>query len=324
MKVLIREGSAAKNFNALHPLIAEVPDRLMFCSDDRHPDDLQREHIDGHVRRAVALGYDLFDVLSIACRHPVEHYRLAVGQLRVGDAADFIRVEDLKAFRILETWLKGACVYREGKTLLEYIPAETPNHFNASRKKAEDFFLPECDAMEVIHAIDHQLITQEEIKTREGPESDVLKIAVINRYEDRRVKGLAHISGFGLKEGAIASSVAHDSHNIVVVGCDDASMAEAANLVIGSRGGITAVGKGRQMHLPLPIAGLMSDRPGDEVAEAYAAIDRFAKEELGSTLSAPFMTLSFMALLVIPAIKVSDQGLFDARTFHFIPPCKSV
>ncbi|WP_292657169.1 adenine deaminase [Nitratifractor sp.] len=322
MKILIREGSAAKNFDALHPLIAAYPEKLMFCSDDRHPDDLQQEHINALVRRAVALGYDLFDVLRIACRHPVEHYRLPVGQLREGDFADFILVEDLESFKVRETWIKGQCVYRNGKTLIEHLHAATPNRFEALPKKAEDFYLPRCEAMEVIHAIDHQLITKEEIAAREGPDSDILKIAVINRYENQPVKGLAHISGFGLKEGAIASSVAHDSHNVVVVGCDDESMAQAANLVIASRGGIAAVGKGKKLHLPLPIAGLMSDRPGDEVAEAYATIDRFVREELGSPLSAPFMTLSFMALLVIPEIKLSDRGLFDGRQFHFIAPCR--
>ncbi len=322
MKILIREGSAAKNFDALHPLIAEYSEELMFCSDDRHPDDLQREHINGHVRRAVALGYDLFDVLRIACRHPVEHYRLPVGQLREGDFADFILVEDLDSFKVRETWIKGQCLYRDGKTLMGHRKAATPNRFETLPKKAEDFYLPRCEAMEVIHAIDHQLITKEEIASKEGPDPDILKIAVINRYANRPVKGLAHISGFGLKEGAIASSVAHDSHNVVVVGCDDESMAQAANLVIASQGGIAAVGKGQHRHLPLPIAGLMSDRPGDEVAEAYATIDSFVREALGSPLSAPFMTLSFMALLVIPEIKVSDRGLFDGRAFHFISPCR--
>lgn len=322
MKILIREGSAAKNYDALHPLIPEFPEQLMFCSDDRHPDDLAKEHINALVRRSVAHGYDLFDVLRIASLHPAEHYRLDVGLLREGDPADFIVVKDLKAFEILETWLAGECVYRNGETLLPFHSSETPNHFDTSPKKPEDFYLPECDAMEVILAFDHQLITQEELIHENDSHNDLLKIAVINRYETAPVKGLAHIRGVGLKTGAIASSVAHDSHNIVVVGCDDESMARAANLVIASRGGISAVGDGEEHRLPLPIAGLMSDRPGDEVAEAYAAIDRFAKERLGSTLSAPFMTLSFMALLVIPELKLSDKGLFDGREFHFVSPCR--
>ncbi len=322
MKILIREGSAAKNFDALHPLIAEYPDRLMFCSDDRHPDDLQREHIDAFVRRAVALGYDLYDVLRIACLHPVEHYRLPVGRLRSGDFADFILVEDLESFTVRQTWIKGECVYRDGETLIERQSDPAPNRFAASEKKAEDFHLPHCETMEVIHAIDRQLITKEELAAEADHSDDLLKIAVINRYEERPIRGLAHIRGFGLSEGAIASSVAHDSHNVVVVGRDDESMAQAANLVIRSLGGIAAIGQGRRLHLPLPIAGLMSDRPGDETAESYAALDRFVREELDSPLSAPFMTLSFMALLVIPEIKLSDRGLFDGREFHFIPPCR--
>jgi len=322
LKLLIREGSAAKNYDALHPLIAEHPEKIMFCSDDRHPDDLAREHINALVCRSVAHGYDLFDVLRIASLHPVEHYRLGVGLLREGDPADFIVVKDLKTFDVLETWLAGECVYRDGETLLPFRPSGTPNHFDTSPKKAEDFYLPACDAMEVIHALDHQLITEEEIIRADDSHDDILKIAVINRYENAPVTGLAHIRGVGLKSGAIASSVAHDSHNIVVVGCDDASMARAANLIIASRGGISAVGRGEEHHLPLPVAGLMSDRPGDEVAAAYAAIDRFAKEQLGSTLSAPFMTLSFMALLVIPELKLSDKGLFDGREFHFVSPCR--
>ena len=323
MKILIREGSAARNFEALHPLIGEVPDRLMFCSDDRHPDDLAQGHIDTLVHRSLALGYDLFDVLQIACRHPVEHYRLPVGRLRVGDPADFILVDDLENFHVLETWIGGKSVYRRGEVSLPFLETPTPNRFETSKRDATDFHLPGCETMEVIHAIDHALMTREELARREGPGEDVLKIAVIDRYEERPVSGLAHISGFGLREGAIASSVAHDSHNVVVVGCDDASMAAAANLVIEARGGIAAVGREAQHLLPLPIAGLMSDRPGEEVAESYARIDRFAKEILGSTLSAPFMTLSFMALLVIPEIKLSDRGLFDSRRFHFIPPCRS-
>ena len=322
MKILIREGSAAKNYDALHPLIPEFPEMLMFCSDDRHPNDLAVEHINALVRRSIAHDYDLFDVLRIASLHPVEHYRLNVGLLREGDPADFIVVKDLKAFDVLETWLSGECVYRDGKTLLPFHPSETPNHFDTQPKKAADFYLPDCNAMEVIHALDHQLITEEEIVRTNDNHDDILKIAVINRYENAPIKGLAHIRGVGLKTGAIASSVAHDSHNIVVVGCDDESMARAANLVIDSKGGISAVGLGQEHHLPLPVAGLMSDRPGDEVAEAYAAIDRFSKEKLGSTLSAPFMTLSFMALLVIPELKLSDKGLFDGREFHFVSPCR--
>jgi adenine deaminase len=322
MKILIREGSAAKNFNALHPLICEFPEKLMFCSDDRHPDDLAKGHINTIVRRAVALGYDLYDVLRIACINPVEHYNLPVGLLRRGDRADFIMVEDLKNFKVLETWIGGKCIYREGKTSLPFIRPKTPNRFSVSLKKPADFSMPECAKIKVIRAIDHELITEEEISDAGKTGNDILKIAVINRYENHPIKGLAHISGFGLKMGAIASSIAHDSHNIIVVGCDDESMSRAANLIIAARGGIAAVETGETQYiLPLPIAGLMSDRTGEETAADYGIINRFVRDELGSSLSAPFMTLSFMALLVIPQLKLSDRGLFDSRRFRFVRAC---
>ena len=319
MKILIREGSAAKNFEALHPLIAQYPEKLMFCSDDRHPDELMREHIDAMVRRSVKLGYDLFDVLTIASLNPVEHYRLDVGLLREGERADFIMVGDLEEFEVVKCFIGGVCVAEKGETLLPGLLSPSPNNFSCSKKEAGDFYMPECERMEVIEVVDHQLITKERISP---PNEEILKIAVINRYENRKIEGLAHICGFGPLQGAIASSVAHDSHNIVVVGTDDDSMAQAANLIIDSTGGISAVGRGKKMLLPLPIAGLMSDMDGFETAALYQKMDRFVKEELGSTLSAPFMTLSFAALLVIPELKLSDRGLFDSNTFHFISPCR--
>ncbi len=322
MKILIREGSAAKNFEALHPLIATDADMVMFCSDDRHPDDLAKGHINELVKRSLGLGYDLFDVLKIASYNPVKHYNLSVGLLRVGDRADFIEIDNLKEFNILKVFIDGNLVAKESKSLLPYIKSDTPNNFNTLPKSADDFYLPECKEMEVIQALDHQLMTYEKILTP-NESSDVLKIAVINRYENTPIKGIAHISGFGLRYGAIASSVAHDSHNIVVVGYSDKEMAEAANLIIENRGGVAAVGKNRSYILPLGIAGIMSTLEAYEVAKRYQEIDFFVKEELGSSLSAPFMTLSFMALLVIPEIKLSDKGLFDGREFHFISPCKS-
>lgn len=321
MKILIREGSAAKNFEALHPLIDEYHEKMMFCSDDRHPNDLLRGHINEMVIRAIKLGHDIFDVLEMACLNPIEHYDLDVGSLKVGDSADFISVKDLKEFQVLETFIDGVCVAKDGKTLLKPQEINAINKFEAKAKEAKDFYLPACGDMEVIQVIDHELMTYEKV-LHEGDE-DVLKIAVINRYEDIPIKGIAHVKGFSLKEGAIASSVAHDSHNIIVVGCSDEAMAEAANLVINAKGGVSAVGKGESYILPLNIGGIMSNRDGFEVAQKYENIDRFVKEKLGSTLSAPFMTLSFMALLVIPEIKLSDKGLFDGRSFHFISPCKA-
>jgi adenine deaminase len=322
MKILIREGSAAKNFDALAPLIAEYPEKLMFCSDDRHPNDLAREHIDGHVRRSIARGYDLFDVLRIACLNPVEHYGLEVGRLRIDDPADFIIVEDLKSFRVIETVIRGRVQAKEGKPLFGSVKKKTPNNFHAARKIAADFSTQLCDHAEVIHALDHQLITQEEIVDFPSERPEILRLTVVNRYEAKAAPSVAWVDGFGLKKGAIASSVAHDSHNILATGCSDELISKAVNAIIGQKGGICAVDEEHIWLLPLPIAGLMSDEEGFDVAARYAEIDRIVREEFASPLSAPFMTLSFMALLVIPELKLSDKGLFDGRGFHFIDTCR--
>lgn len=320
MKILIREGSAAKNFDALHPLIDEHHKKMMFCSDDKHPDDLLKGHINEMVARAIALGHKMFDVLEMACLNPIEHYNLDIGTLRVGERADFILVSELEEFTVLETVIEGKSVAKEGRTLLESVEVNNVNKFEVLVKEAKDFYLPKCENMEVIQALDNELITYEKV-LHEGDE-DVLKIAVINRYENKVIKGIAHVKGFGLSSGAIASSVAHDSHNIIVVGCSDEEIAEAANLIINAKGGVSAVGQKESHLLKLSVGGIMSSQDAFEVAREYELIDAFTKNTLGSTLSAPFMTLSFMALLVIPEIKLSDKGLFDARSFHFMNPCK--
>jgi adenine deaminase len=321
MKILVREGSAAKNFEALHPLIDTHHKNMMFCSDDRHPDDLLQGHINDMVTRAIGLGHDVFDVLEMACINPIEHYGLDVGTLRVGESADFIKVADLEYFKVLETYINGTLVAKDGKTLLDSVAVNPPNKFEAKAKEPKDFYLLECENMEVIQVVDHELMTYEKI-SHSTEDKDILKIAVINRYEDIAIQGIAHVKGFGLKRGAIASSVAHDSHNIIVVGCDDASMAKAANLVIEAKGGVSAVSDDIEELLALGVAGIMSSEDAFAVAQRYEVIDTFVKEQLNSNLSAPFMTLSFMALLVIPEIKLSDKGLFDGRSFHFIAPCK--
>ncbi len=328
MKILIREGSAAKNYEALSPLIGEYPDMLMFCSDDRHPNDLLKGHINTLVKRSLAKGHDLFDVLKIACINPKEHYNLDVGTLQVGDRADLIEVQDLEAFKVLRTFVDGACVYEDGITKIDSIEVTPLNNFHATIVAAEDFvFKSECDDIEVIQAIDHELFTKELLyhTHQDGHfsvdiEKDILKIAVINRYEKSR-PALGFINGFNLKSGAIASCIAHDSHNIIAVGCSDEAIAKAVNLLVVSKGGIAAVDAEHTLHLPLSVAGIMSSDDAFKVAAQYEEIDRFVKETLGTSLSAPFMTLSFMALLVIPEIKLSDQGLFDGRAFHFIPTC---
>lgn len=324
MKILIREGSAAKNFEALADLIDEHSDHLMFCSDDKHPDNLAVGHINELVARAVAKGKDLFDVLKIACINPIEHYKLEVGQLRVGDWADFITVKDLTNFQVAQTFVNGELVAEEGKTLIPSVYSAIINNFNASVKAPADFRVKaDGDKARVIEAIDGQLITPqiiEEVKVEGGwavsnPEKDILKIAVVNRYQDAK-PAVAFVKNFRLEMGAIASSVAHDSHNIIVVGVDDHSMARAVNQVIESKGGIVAVFGDKVMALPLPVGGIMSVEDGYQVAERYTEIDQMAKE-MGSMLQSPFMTLSFMALLVIPDLKLSDKGLFDGRDFRF-------
>ncbi|HEY1115348.1 MAG TPA: adenine deaminase C-terminal domain-containing protein, partial [Chitinophagaceae bacterium] len=325
----IREGSAAKNFEALIDLLHDYPDRIMFCSDDKHPDSLMEGHINQLCARAVAKGVDLFHVLQAACVNPVLHYGLGVGLLREGDAADFILVEDLESFQVTQTYINGALVANKGESLInpQRTGTEEPiNNFNCSPKRPEDFLVPHAgeESYPVIEALDGQLITNKLLlqpKTSEGyivsdPENDVLKITVVNRYHDAPV-ATSFIKNIGLKSGAIASSVAHDSHNIVAVGVDDESIARAINLIISNKGGVSCVSESEERIVPLPVAGLMNNSDGYWVAEQYTAIDRAAKSQ-GSTLSAPFMTLSFMALLVIPHLKLSDKGLFDGSTFSFV------
>ncbi len=324
MKISIREGSAAKNFEALIDLIDDFPDRIMFCSDDKHPDNLAISHINGLVVRAIAKGKDLFHVLQAACLNPIAHYSLPVGQLREGDPADFILVKDLEKFEVLSNYIQGQKVAEDGKTLITKIKNEVINNFHTSLKKPEDFRLSASGTIvRVIEALDGQLITPEiegEILIRDGlaesnPKNDILKITVVNRYQDA-APAVAFIKNFGLKSGAIASSVGHDSHNIIAVGVEDESICRAVNLLIEAKGGISAVSGKKVEVLPLPVGGIMSPEDGYQVAEAYTRIDRMAKE-MGSRLNSPFMTLSFMALLVIPDLKLSDRGLFDGKRFEF-------
>jgi adenine deaminase len=335
MKIIIREGSAAKNFEALADLLHTHADSLLFCSDDKHPDSLVAGHINQLCARAVAKGIDVFNVLQAACINPVKHYKLNVGLLQPGDAADFIVVNDLKNFEVLQTYINGQLVAQQGESFIK-TPANSVapyvNQFSCSPKMPADFAVPWKGEKKipVIEALDGQLITNllqlppAVIGSYmvSDPEKDLLKIVVVNRYRNAPV-AIAFIKNIGLKRGAIASSVAHDSHNIVAVGADDESICRAVNLVIEKKGGLSCVdpssraaGK-REAVLPLPVAGLMSHENGYKVANDYTAIDTFAKS-LGSSLSAPFMTLSFMALLVIPHIKLSDRGLFDGNTFQFI------
>jgi len=325
MKVIIREGSAAKNFEALIDLLPEHYDNMMFCSDDKHPDDLIVGHINQLCARAVAKGMDVFKVLQVACMNPVHHYKMDVGLLQANDDADFIVVEDLVNFKVKQTYINGALVADEGKSFVQHVEFEKPNNFNTSPKIISDFEIPSsAKTIRVIEALEGQLITNEihhasllhNGRLVSDVENDVLKMAVVNRYANTP-PAVAFIKNFGLKKGAIASSVAHDCHNIVVVGTSDEEILSAVNLLIANTGGICAVNGETKKSLALPVAGIMSDQNGWEAGRLYQEIDAMAKD-LGSTLKAPFMTLSFMALLVIPDLKLSDKGLFSGKAFHFV------
>ena len=330
MKIIIREGSAAKNFEALIELLHDYQNQMMFCSDDKHPDSLVLGHINQLCARAIAKGIDLFKILQAACVNPVLHYKLDVGLLREGDPADFIIVKDLENFEVIKTYINGELVAEDGKSKIESRRPEVINNFSCSKKRVDEFAYPLTThnltfTVPVIEALDGQLITNKFIyepgiinsKLESDIEDDVLKIVVVNRYKDAPI-AKAFINNFRLIKGAIASSVAHDSHNIVAVGVDNESICKAVNLIIEKQGGVSAVDNETEMVVSLPVAGLMSNEDGYEVATSYTTIDKMVKEKLGSTLSAPFMTLSFMALLVIPHLKLSDKGLFDGDKFELI------
>lgn len=333
MKVIIREGSAAKNFEALIGLLDEHYQNIMFCSDDKHPDDLLVGHINQLCARAVAKGNDIFKVLKAACVNPVKHYNLEVGLLQVGDTADCIVVEDLTDFKTLQTYINGELVYDNGESKIQHVSFEILNNFNTEKKQTSDFLIQSKKSnlsnesnpskIRVIECLDGELVTNqiiEDAKVVDGnlvsnTENDILKMTVVNRYQNDK-PAMALIKNFGLKEGAIASSVGHDSHNIIAVGVSDEAICKAVNLLIENEGGICAVSNTEQKVVALPVAGIMSDKDAETIGKQYSELDQMAKQ-LGSTLHAPYMSLSFMALLVIPSLKLSDKGLFDGGKFAF-------
>jgi adenine deaminase len=324
MKIQIRNGSAARNFQDLHPLIPEFPEQLMFCTDDCHPDELVKGHINNFVRLGLQLGYDIFDLIRIASVNPVLHYQLPVGLLRLGDPADFIIVKDLKNFEVSETWINGTRIFSD--ELPTRNKTEKPNRFYINSLKPDQIKVKiVSDSFKIILVKDGQLLT----KKGEGqctpdnefleanPERDLLKLVVLNRYREASPQ-MGFIKGIGLKSGAIASSCAHDSHNIIAVGTNDADILEAIRLVQENKGALVAVKEEKYEVIPLPVAGIMSDLTVQEIAESYARLNDFV-QNLGSSLKSPFMTLSFMALLVIPELKLGDKGLFDGIKFTFVP-----
>ncbi len=324
MKIQIREGSAAKNFEALIGLMDAHPDKVLFCSDDKHPNDLVEGHINLLVKRAIAKGFDPIRVLKSCIMNPVKHYNLDVGMLRVDDDADFILVDNLTDFNVQATYIRGALVAKRGETLIPSVEESEPNIFRAEKISSKSIRVPaETNEIKVMEALDGQLITKAHIMEARIEDGnvvsdtgrDILKLVVMNRYA-QKPPAVGFIKNIGLKRGAIASTVAHDSHNIIAVGTSDAEIVRAINLLVDSRGGISLVDGKTEEVLPLPVAGLMSADDGYKVAAGYDRINKMAKQ-LGSRLNAPYMTLSFMALLVIPDLKLSDKGLFDGKKFEF-------
>lgn len=326
MKILIREGSAARNFDDLYPLLERYPDMCMLCSDDLLPGDLLKGHINALVQKAVSNGINVMKVLRCACLNPIHHYRLDVGSLKVGDSADFIVVNNLVEFKHRKTYVRAILAAENGKASFPFKNSSLINNFHTSKKSSKDFSVPvQRGKIKVIRAIDGQLLTDKilfEPVVEHGtvvasPSNDILKLTVVNRYKDVP-PSVGFIQGFGVKKGAFASSVAHDSHNIIAVGLDDQDIAEAVNAVIASRGGIAVAQNGRMESLPLPIAGLMSNKPAEEVASQLKHLEQLLRDS-GCKMRSPFMTLSFMALLVIPHLKLSDLGLFDQEGFKLSP-----
>lgn len=328
MKILIREGSAAKNFEALHSLISTHPHMVMLCSDDKHPDALMRGHINEIVARAVRMGHSWQNVVRAACVNPVLHYGLNVGMLRVGDPADFIIIDTFESCHVEETIIDGIPVAQGGKPLFAPVALEPINTCMSRHIAPEDLLVPATgDCIRVIDVADGQLLTQESLHRASvdngyvaiDTHRDILKLVVVNRYADAP-PAVAFVRNFGLRNGALASSVAHDSHNVIAVGTSDADIARAVNMVFEECGGCAWFSDESAQVLPLPVAGLMSnDHPGI-VAATYEHLDAVVKNA-GCTLQAPWMTLSFLALLVIPALKLSDKGLFNANTFSFTDVC---
>ncbi|WP_327786098.1 adenine deaminase [Borreliella garinii] len=331
MKIIIREGSAAKNFESLNPLISECSkeycDSLMFCFDDAHPNDILHGHINSIVARAIEYGHNFFDVLKIACINPVLHYKIPVGLLRTGDPADFIITKDIKTFKIDKTYINGKLVFNDGISHIPLISEIPINNFNCEQKSILDFkFSTKNKMIPIINCINNQIITHKTMidsnllapDFQSNIAEDILKIAVINRYENNSKISIGFIKNFGIRKGAIGSTVAHDSHNIIVVGTNDEYLCKATNIIIENKGGLCALNNEKTIIIKLPISGLMSDLPAKEIASKYVKLNDFCKNVLGSQLDDPLMTLSFMSLTVVPHLKINDKGLFDVDSFCFL------
>jgi adenine deaminase len=322
MMVLIREGSAAKNLDELKELFNSDPNMIMLCSDDLHPEMLIAGHINKLVAKLISEGFDIFNVIRSCTVNPVMHYGLESGLLQKGQPADMVIVDDCRKMNVLETWIRGRKVFDRGKVLFNYEKGDSINKFNCSDITPDDIEVRRSgEKMYVIEAFDGDLFTKSLIKETgtnkvigSDPEQDILKIIVKDRYNNQP-PATGFIKGFGLKKGAFASSIAHDSHNIISVGTNDDDIILAVNEIIKMKGGLSVADKGKVSSLKLNIAGIMSDSFCETIASEYEALSRLVRS-MGCKLSAPFMTLSFMALLVIPELKIGDKGLFDVGQFR--------
>ncbi len=323
MKIQLRQGSSARNLDDLHPLITSHPGQCMLCTDDLKPADLARGHINLLIQKALSLGHDLFDILQCACVNPVRHYQLGVGLLQKGDPADFIMVDDLDDMEVSATWINGEMVSAKGHALFQASQARALNHFKAAPITAEDLVVRSRGAqMKVIEVTDGQIVTgagrypvpANSTIVEADPQGDVLKILVQNRYKPAP-PAIAFVHGFGLKQGAMASSIAHDSHNIIAVGCNDKDLTRAVTLLHECGGGISFVDGEEERRVALPIAGLMGFGSCQEMAQQYSELEHRVKEN-GCQLQTPFMTMAFLALPVIPSLKITDLGLFDVERFE--------
>jgi adenine deaminase len=324
MKILIREGSSAKNFEALWSLLNTHPDMAMLCSDDLHADDLLDGHLNKLIKRSLALGVPFFNVLRSVTLNPVLHYGLSVGLLRVNDPADFILVDNLVDFNVMETWINGQCVFKRGENSAEKKQIQVINHFNSSEITAEDLALNVSGSKVRVIGVEEGSIETKKLEFELSSDmnsflqkNQILKLVVKDRYQNLGI-GKAFVNGFGNFKGAIASTVAHDSHNIIAVGSCDDDIVKVINLIVKAKGGIAFVNSelNKELFLPLPVAGLMSDQSAELVSERYSSIIEAAQDS-GCVLKSPLMTLSFLALLVIPSLKLSDKGLFDVNSFSF-------
>lgn len=325
MKIQIREGSAARSLDRFHYLLGDDCSKLMLCSDDLHPEMLKMGHINLLVKKLIELGYDIFDIIKISVFNPVDHYKLDVGRLKEGDNADFIVVDNPYEFNVKETWIDGKKVYDGQDVSFKALGGKEINRFHSSKIRKSDIQVNASgNKIRLIKARDGELVTDELIKdvvsNRGNAVSDtgqdILKIVVKDRYNDGD-PAIAFISGYGLQKGAFASSVAHDSHNIIAVGVDDESICKAINSIVEMKGGLSVYDGNEINSLQLEIGGIMTNVPCGTVAAKYEELSRKVKD-MGCGFRAPFMTLSFMALPVIPDLKLTDKGLFDVNKFDFV------